>query len=433
MHKESHATERIDPHGLPVDAPQSLRFDQILDAGAELFDKYGFARTLTEDIATSAGITKRTLYRYVGSKQLLLFAVCSQLSRGFEKIAVDRTGDPGAQVREIITEVAEIVLRMHKVVLVYLSERKHFTEQQKQFVQHCEDRLVSALSNALPEPDNSAGNDIVARGIVGSLLHMAKWYRPTGRLSAESLAETATRLWTEGVLSFGGIGTSAPHAIQAQPRTSSDFDQAGLLDWDPMNETQHRILDVATDMFANAGFDSTSTRHLAETAKLTKGSLHYYIERKENLLLQIHFRVMEASVQALTEVKRQLLKPDEEIAEIIRLHVLNVRKHHSAIVVFNEESKALGEDGMERIALWRTLYARSLEATIAALLSDHESAATQEEVRVANLLLLGMLNSVYRWFGDGDQLDPAAVSATLTRLFTGGAISVGERSSSGVL
>lgn len=55
-----------------------------------------------------------------------------------------------------------------------------------------------------------------------------------------------------------------------------------------MSETsvRDRILEVATSLFAERGYGSTSVREVAEAAEVTKPTLYYYFQDKEALFLE---------------------------------------------------------------------------------------------------------------------------------------------------
>ena len=56
---------------------------------------------------------------------------------------------------------------------------------------------------------------------------------------------------------------------------------------DDDNDVKKRILDVATTLFAEKGFGSTSVREVVEAAGVTKPTLYYYFANKEALFLEL--------------------------------------------------------------------------------------------------------------------------------------------------
>jgi mycofactocin system transcriptional regulator len=48
--------------------PPSTTHDRIVEASLELFSRQGFSRTTVDEIAAAAGVGRRTIFRYFGSK-----------------------------------------------------------------------------------------------------------------------------------------------------------------------------------------------------------------------------------------------------------------------------------------------------------------------------------------------------------------------------
>jgi AcrR family transcriptional regulator len=53
------------------------------------------------------------------------------------------------------------------------------------------------------------------------------------------------------------------------------------------DSTKERILTAAQDLFASNGFDATPTSHIARAADVPKGLVHYYFNRKPDLLVAL--------------------------------------------------------------------------------------------------------------------------------------------------
>lgn len=82
----------------------------ILDAGFMLFFKRGYARVSMDDIAATAGVTKRTLYYHFSSKDDLVGAVLdrqnSQSLKTFQKWSAPQASAPEAFVVSLFEQIA---------------------------------------------------------------------------------------------------------------------------------------------------------------------------------------------------------------------------------------------------------------------------------------------------------------------------------------
>src|ERR1044072_6871675 len=59
------------------------------------------------------------------------------------------------------------------------------------------------------------------------------------------------------------------------------------------DSAKERILAAAEELFADSGFDATPTSRIAERAGVPKGLVHYYFNRKRDLLEALVGRVAE--------------------------------------------------------------------------------------------------------------------------------------------
>jgi AcrR family transcriptional regulator len=76
--------------------------EKILAAASQLFNRRGVDTTSLEDIAAAVGVTKRTLYHYVGDKQTLLSACYARTHRIFSFIREQATLQGGSAAETLI-------------------------------------------------------------------------------------------------------------------------------------------------------------------------------------------------------------------------------------------------------------------------------------------------------------------------------------------
>jgi len=82
-------------------------------------------------------------------------------------------------------------------------------------------------------------------------------------------------------------------------------------------EKQEQILTVASEEFAEHGYQNASTNRMVRRLKISKGSLFYYFSDKGDLYLHL----IEQSTRDYMEVLRSLMRnePPEDILERLRL------------------------------------------------------------------------------------------------------------------
>src|ERR1044072_8974274 len=62
------------------------------------------------------------------------------------------------------------------------------------------------------------------------------------------------------------------------------------------DSAKERILAAAEELFADSGFDATPTSRIAERAGVPKGLVHYYLNRKRDLLAALVARLPDSTV-----------------------------------------------------------------------------------------------------------------------------------------
>jgi AcrR family transcriptional regulator len=165
-----------------------------------------------------------------------------------------------------------------------------------------------------------------------------------------------------------------------------------------------KILDHATAVFYEKGYEGASMRDLSRVTGLSLAGLYYYFESKEELLylIQKHY---------FTVVVERLQKRLEEVSDgeaRVRTFILNhfeyfLAENYKATKVLSKEDDVLaGKLGTEVAALKRRYY-RSCADLVEALKREK---GLVFNTRVAVLSLFGMMNWIYTWYKP--QVDPEA-------------------------
>jgi AcrR family transcriptional regulator len=103
-----------------AEALWASRQEQILDAAAKLFAKYGYADTDTQLLANELGVGKGTLYRYFPSKQDLFLAAADRVMRRMRQTIDQSIADIADPLDKI-----EVAIRTY---LAFFAEHPEFVE-----------------------------------------------------------------------------------------------------------------------------------------------------------------------------------------------------------------------------------------------------------------------------------------------------------------
>jgi AcrR family transcriptional regulator len=187
---------------------------EILRRSAHLFLEKGFEITSLVDIAEAAGISKAGLYYHFSSKQDLLAAIINYghevLELEFEKQLADCCTDEEALHRLIYTyaliitredDAAFANLAVEEMRSLLPADREQIANRKRAFLGRIRERLERlAAAGRLRDIDITTATQTLA----GMVLWLPKWYRQTGRLSAQQMADLIAELAMHAVLPDGG-------------------------------------------------------------------------------------------------------------------------------------------------------------------------------------------------------------------------------------
>jgi len=124
----------------------------LVKAAVEVFFAKGYHASRVADVAEAAGISQGTVYNYVKSKEDLLFMVCDDHLRGYERIvtaALEAAHTPREKLDALLKGTVEAIFSYRKNYVVMLRElhlvqrerRRAFMKLAAEQRQICEDIL----------------------------------------------------------------------------------------------------------------------------------------------------------------------------------------------------------------------------------------------------------------------------------------------------
>lgn len=181
---------------------------QIYDAAAQLIYRKGYAATSNQEVADAVGMQKGSLYYYIDTKEDLLFGVIRQAydSLGDHlELSRKHEGDELERLRYFIVGYAKAAMDNLVPVAVVERDLRSLSEPRRSEVIRWRDGYEAFLRELI-----QAGQDagLVRRSLdtqLSSILIFTQihglhvWYSPTGRLSADEVAEAVADLVISGI------------------------------------------------------------------------------------------------------------------------------------------------------------------------------------------------------------------------------------------
>lgn len=207
------------PHGgVRVAGPRAR---QIYVHASRLFVEKGYAATSMSDIAEAVKITKAGLYHFVKGKEELLFTIMSfGLDELFDEVVkpARATAEPAERLRLILTNhltnIGRVSSRSGNPVTIVVDEpgglgpkkRRIINARKREYFELIRDTLndLKARGDTRPDLDTT----IATHCMIGSILWMARWRKPNGKLSLDQIIDQIIALQLGGILR-PGIGRLA--------------------------------------------------------------------------------------------------------------------------------------------------------------------------------------------------------------------------------
>jgi len=178
--------------------PPRRRHDEVLEAAARVFHEKGYESTSIQDIAEAVGILKGSLYYYIRSKEDLLYEIIKAVHEDALaniRFVDEMEGDPLQKMRAFVTTHlvfnAENLTRMG----VFFHDFRSLSGERRATIVEARDVYDELVRRLIREgqKENVICPDIdpksVSFAIMGSLNWIYQWYKPEGRLSANTIAE----------------------------------------------------------------------------------------------------------------------------------------------------------------------------------------------------------------------------------------------------
>jgi AcrR family transcriptional regulator len=183
---------------------------------------------------------------------------------------------------------------------------------------------------------------------------------------------------------------------------------------------KEKIMAASITLFEQKGFSETSIQDIVDMLGVTKGTFYYYFKSKEELLMDIHLRYIEALLENQKRIIEDSTKTiKEKVFEIVYMLIHNIEKQGRQARIFFREMKHLNEDHLKKIVEKRDLFRYNLQSLI-------EEGMRNGEFRddlppsIAALTVLGAANWSYQWFQQDGKLSDFEVAKHMVSILLEG-------------
>jgi AcrR family transcriptional regulator len=178
----------------------------LLVAAVRMFNERGFHATLLEDVAASLGVSKPTIYHYLGNKERVLLECIRLGIEQFRAAIEEAEGLPGSgldRLRHFLRAYAQINMDDFGRCVIRTGVEP-LSPEGAQVMRDQKRGIDAALRSFIEEgmADGSIAKSdpkILAFTLAGALNWPARWHVPGGPMSAEEIATQMVDILTTGL------------------------------------------------------------------------------------------------------------------------------------------------------------------------------------------------------------------------------------------
>lgn len=184
-------------------------------------------------------------------------------------------------------------------------------------------------------------------------------------------------------------------------------------------QKKKEIRDIVIKLFAQKGFEKTTTRNIARAIGISNGGLYYYCESKESLLYEILDKILTEGLDAIIKIEQSDKSLKEKLVAIINLYTRYYALDINNVKLLVEEQKHCVNSGYRKKLIKKQReYFKVLVKILEGLKAKGEMADI--DPTVAAFAFFGMVHWVYRWYDPDGKVKPDQLAEIYSRIFTRG-------------
>lgn len=162
------------------------------------------------------------------------------------------------------------------------------------------------------------------------------------------------------------------------------------------NFKREKVLEEATKLFYERGFQGASIDAIAERLSVTKPFIYTYFDNKHALLEAIYERAVQNLINGVDQIFSVDRPPEEQMRLLVEFYVRQNIESRELTAIFLNEERNLGEKKLAEIRREQREFDRKLTNLIKQ--GVRSGAFTVKDPGLASLSISGMVRWVYRWY-----------------------------------
>ena len=181
---------------------------------------------------------------------------------------------------------------------------------------------------------------------------------------------------------------------------------------------KEQIVEIATRLFHEKGYNATSMRTLAEQMGMEAASLYNHISSKDELLQQICFGMATHYNAHLEQVENEPLSPVQRVEKMVRFHLGMMLTHFEEVYVTNRDWKHLKEPLLGNFLQQRKAYEKRFAQLVQQAIDAGE--VKQLHPHAAVLTILSAVRGIEFWHRNPRNISAEQIEEDMVRILLDG-------------
>jgi AcrR family transcriptional regulator len=180
------------------------------------------------------------------------------------------------------------------------------------------------------------------------------------------------------------------------------------------------IIDVASQLFKEKGYNAVSMRDIAQEMGIKAASLYNHITGKQEILSTIILEVAEKFTNGMKKVMMEKSSSILKIQKIIELHIGITINYSEGMATLNNDWMHLNDTDRKEFIKMREQYEESFRQIIKQGIKDQEIQPRHPEVILFSIL--STLRTLYLWYQKRGKLDANILKKDMVEVFLNGIV-----------
>jgi len=185
-------------------------------------------------------------------------------------------------------------------------------------------------------------------------------------------------------------------------------------------DRKKQILQIATSLFANRGYQGAGLNEVARQLDVTRPSLYYHVDSKGAVLREICYAAMDTMLDLVKTISQSNASPVDKLRNLVREQIAFVGNNKDLCTVLFDQSLMLSKQSRSRLHKQM----KAGERLVQNILREgvEEELLALDDVKMASFLFLSACHWVYKWYHTDGELTPEEIANRYMKILENGYI-----------